>query len=281
VNGKVGARPRREFQGPRIRSISHHPSRLAVNSENSAEFRRVLRAHSPSLVMEHNTIQTGPSPPVNSSALNCSSTRKKACRKCTQSKVRCDLATPKCNRCAARGNICEYPAGRINRSNIGTSRNIGTFRELLRSHGPFEVVPRSTNPPAQILPTPGGPSVQSPPDLSTFKESDLLPMIDAGEIRDRWLRPYISASTGQKPKQLNPHTIQYLTCVLKSYLRNLSNSVFPPFLHYSQCTQSRSPVLSYCCANIRMWLGKSPDYEIFILGTIREEMKKIEIQVCF
>jgi hypothetical protein len=226
-----------------------------------------------------------PSTPANSAPPSSGSTRKKACRKCTQSKVRCDLAKPKCNRCAARGCVCEYPTGRITRPNIGTSRNQRTTSELNQPHGIFERVPASTEPPdefwnsASHLPALGGVSVPPHPDPSLYEESDLVPMADAGEIRDRWLRPYISASTGQKPKQLNPHTIQYLTCMLKSYLRNLSNAIFPPFVHHSQYTESRSPVLSYCCANIRTWLGKSPEYEIFIMETIREEMRKIENQV--
>jgi hypothetical protein len=195
------------------------------------------------------------------------------------------LATPKCNRCATRGNICEYPAGRINQRNVAAAQSLISLSEPNQSQGLFELAPTSSNAPFQTrqtaldLSVPGGLFSQSHPDLSSFQQTDLIPMADAGEIRDRWLRPYVSAATGQEPKQLNPHTIQYLTCVFKAYLRNLSNSLFPPFIHYSQCTHGRSPVLSYCCANLKMWLGKRPEYEIFILGTIRDEMKKIENQV--
>jgi hypothetical protein len=59
-------------------------------------------------------------------------------------------------------------------------------------------------------------------------------MVDAEEIRSGWLRPYLSSLTGQEPKQLSAHTIQYLTCVLKSYLRDLLNSTVPPFVHLMQ-----------------------------------------------
>ena len=253
-------------------------------SRNSEEF---PEPHPSRTNMDLQSIShTSPSTPARSTVPGSTSTRKKACRKCTQSKVRCDLAKPKCNRCAARGNPCEYPASRSQRPNARTSEYIHTPTETIQNHGTFDVVSSGINPPGQTRqnaevwpPARADVPVQSHPDLSLFRESDLVPMIDAGEIRDRWLRPYISASTGQEPKQLNLHTIQYLTCVLKSYLRNLSNSVFPPFVHYSQCTQGRSPVLSYCCANLRMWIGRSPEYEIFILGTIRDEMKKIEDQV--
>lgn len=34
--------------------------------------------------------------------------RKKACRNCTKSKVRCDLEKPACSRCRAQGRHCEY-----------------------------------------------------------------------------------------------------------------------------------------------------------------------------
>ncbi|KGO77415.1 hypothetical protein PITC_047880 [Penicillium italicum] len=111
-----------------------------------------------------------------------------------------------------------------------------------------------------------------------FQEIDLVPMIDAEEIRDRWLRPYISSSTGQEPKQLNAHTTQYLTCVLKSYLRNLLNSVGPPFVHSLQQTETCLPVLAYCFTLVRTWLTRIPGCEPLVLEAMRGQMREIENQ---
>ena len=223
--------------------------------------------------------------PARSKARKGISTRKKSCRKCVISKLRCDLAKPKCNRCAARGNVCEYPfdqPGPINANAGGNAHIVG--RSSRAGSLSDQAVPSTrhstrSRPTAESY-TPAQTSIpQSPSNLSLVPKSDLLPMVAADEIRDRWLRPYISASTGQEPKQLNPHTIQYLTCVLKSYLRNFASSVAPPFVHHLQLTHHPSPVLSYCCANIRTWLGKGSEYEVFILSTMREEMEKIQTQV--
>ena len=82
----------------------------------------------------------------------------------------------------------------------------------------------------------------------------LVPMVDAEEIRSGWLRPYLSSSTGQEPKQLSAHTIQYLTCVLKSYLRDLLNSSAPPFVHLMQQVRTYPPLFTYCFTLVRAWL---------------------------
>lgn len=227
----------------------------------------------------NSTNQKRPKPPRSTNS------RKKSCRKCAKSKLRCDLAKPKCDKCAARGNVCEYPVDQPGRPNTSTGEGEPRPRVPLRSEGFQDDAFPSTHPSARSQHTadsrtPAQTSVlQLRLNLSSVPGPDLVPMLAADEIRDRWLRPYISASTGQQPKQLNPHTVQYLTCVLKSYLRNFTTSVSPPFVHHSQLTHSPSPVLSYCCANIRTWLGKSAEYEVLILGTIKNEMEKIETQV--
>lgn len=276
--------PRRP--GPQGPGAIDEADKSSRNSERPAEFRKIKEAHLIHSNMDDqstekisSTIQKRSNPPRSTIS------RKKACRKCVKSKLRCDLAKPKCNRCAARGNVCEYPVDQPGRPNISTGECEPRLRVPLQSGGFRDNAFPSTHPSARSQHTADSrtPAQTSVPqrhfNLSSVPGPDLVPMLAADEIRDRWLRPYISASTGQQPKQLNPHTVQYLTCVLKSYLRNFTTSVSPPFVHHSQLTHSPSPVLSYCCANIRTWLGKGAEYEVLILGTIKNEMEKIETQV--
>ncbi|KAJ5878480.1 hypothetical protein N7455_001945 [Penicillium solitum] len=214
--------------------------------------------------------------------------RRKACRKCVESKAACDLEKPKCKRCKDRGTSCEYPAHVRSQSGTNTENQYATVDASPLSTVSNAISPDSTL--AQVLAqntgneshTPGHSTIADSGlvhlDVLDFQEIDLLPMIDAEEIRDRWLRPYVSSSTGQEPKQLNAHTIQYLTCVLKSYIRNLLHSSPPPFIHFMQQTATCPPVLAYCFTLVRTWLTRIPGCEPLLLRTIGDEMKNIENQ---
>ncbi|KAJ5452491.1 hypothetical protein N7445_000674 [Penicillium cf. griseofulvum] len=225
--------------------------------------------------------RSGPSTPASSRIARTS--RKKACRKCVQAKSACDLTKPKCKRCRDRGTSCEYPA--LIESKSGNTENQYTTVDVSGLSTTSDSISLDSSWPRSL--------VNSAADVSTiadngparpdsdvaldFQQIHLAPMTDAEEIRDRWLRPYILGSTGQEPKQLNAHTIQYLTCVLKSYLRNLLNLTAPPFLHSMQLG-TYPPVLAYCFTLVRTWLTRIPGCEHMILGTIREEMGRIESQ---
>ncbi|KOS39887.1 hypothetical protein ACN38_g9262 [Penicillium nordicum] len=214
--------------------------------------------------------------------------RKKACRKCVEGKAACDLGKPKCKRCKDRGTSCEYPAHVRSPSGTNTESQYATV-----DASPLSTVSNAISPDptlAQVLAqntgnashTPGHSTIADSgpvhPDVRVldFQEIDLVPMIDAEEIRNRWLRPYISSSTGQEPKQLNAHTIQYLTCVLRSYIRNLIHSIAPPFIHSLQQAPTCSPVLAHCFTLVRTWLTRIPGCEPLLLRMIGDEMRNIE-----
>lgn len=219
--------------------------------------------------------------------------RRKACRKCVGAKTACDLGKPKCKRCRDRGTSCEYPTHVKSRSAASAENQHATVNVCPLSTISYAISPDSTLPEGLVRSTgnishaPSYPITDNGPirpDTTAgldFHQIDLVPMTDAEEIRDRWLRPYISSSTGQEPKQLNAHTIQYLTCVLKSYLRNLLNSKAPPFVHSMQQMGTCPPVLAYCFTLVRTWLTRIPGCEPLILRTMREEMRNIENQVCW
>lgn len=42
-----------------------------------------------------------------------------------------------------------------------------------------------------------------------------MPMLDADDIRIRWLKPYLRTSVTQGPKHFHVFTVQYLSCVLR------------------------------------------------------------------
>ncbi|KAJ5399344.1 hypothetical protein N7465_009833 [Penicillium sp. CMV-2018d] len=214
--------------------------------------------------------------------------RRKACRKCVEGKAACDLGKPKCKRCKDRGTSCEYPAHVRSQSGTNTENQYATVDASPLSTISNAISPDSTL--AQVLAQNTGNASHTlgqstiadsglvHPDVLDFQELDLVPMVDAEEIRDRWLRPYISSSTGQEPKQLNAHTIQYLTCVLKSYIRNLLHSIAPPFIHSLQQTATCPPVLAYCFTLVRAWLTRIPGCEPLLLRTMGDEMRNIENQ---
>ncbi|KAJ5384247.1 hypothetical protein N7517_002158 [Penicillium concentricum] len=238
--------------------------------------------------MEEFSGRSGPSTPTLSRLPRTS--RKKSCRNCVAAKTACDLRKPKCKRCKDRGISCEYPA--LVESTSGNAEN----QYATVDASPFSNVPDapsldSTWPGGLVKNTAdvshtsnnstiadSGPVHSDSTNVLNFQQIDLVPMVDAEEIRDRWLRPYISSSTGQEPKQLNAHTIQYLICMLKSYIRNHLNSIAPPFIHAQQQAGTCPPVLAYCFTLVRTWLTRIPGSEPLIIGAMRVEMKKIEDQ---
>ena len=193
--------------------------------------------------------------------------RRKACQKCVQAKTACDLGKPKCKRCRDRGISCGYPAHAKSKSgatadNQYASVDVSPFSTVsdvisLDSTGPEGLVKSTGNvchTPSYPTITDSGPVHIDATAALNFQEIDLVPMVDAEEIRSGWLRPYLSSSTGQEPKQLSAHTIQYLTCVLKSYLRDLLNSSAPPFVHLMQQVRTYPPLFTYCFTLVRAWL---------------------------
>lgn len=233
-----------------------------------------------------------PGEPTPSRSRHPRSTRKKSCQKCAEAKARCNLGKPKCARCAVRDTVCEYPA-RTESNNVPGTENQYHHLNLSPLISAPDALPLDSTWPdglarsivdvshiqAHSVTADNGRLLPHSPLPLNFQDIDLAPMIDAQEIRDRWLRPYISDSTGQEPKQLNAHTIKYLTCILKSYLRNILDSITPPFIHPLQQTGIHPPDLAYCFTLVRMWLNRIPGSEPLILGSMRAEMKKIEDQV--
>ncbi|KAJ6135947.1 hypothetical protein N7512_001107 [Penicillium capsulatum] len=219
--------------------------------------------------------------------------RKKACQGCTTAKVRCGLEKPSCSRCRARGKQCRYSWGSVCSDGLGlgdpaTLGNRSSLDESLsfqpiRTGGSTAGVPAEFHSPisgqaSEILPI--GPEPKATPTVDTgldFDNIDLVPMTDAEEIRDRWLRTYLFSATGEVPKLFSLFTVQFVTCVLRSYPgRLIENHDLPPFIHPLQLSNKPMPgTMANCISLVRMWMNRVAGSEGMILSTVKQEMETI------
>ena len=227
--------------------------------------------------------------------------RKKACQGCTTAKVRCDLEKPSCSRCRARGKQCRYfwdsvcsdglgqgdPATLGNRSSLDESLS---FQPVLTGNpgstafATAEFLSPISGQASEILPI--GPEPEATPTVDTgldFDNIDLVPMTDAEEIRDRWLRTYLFSATGEVPKLFSLFTVQFVTCVLRSYPgRLIEDNDLPPFIHPLQLSNKPMPgTMANCISLVRMWMNRVAGSEGMILSTVKQEMETISRGVCY
>ena len=70
-----------------------------------------------------------------------------------------------------------------------------------------------------------------------FSNLDLLPLGDAEQIRLRWMRPFFAVGD-QLLKTFHPYKLQYITCVLRAYPKQMTeDSGLPPIIHPMQMTE--------------------------------------------
>ncbi|KAI9933547.1 hypothetical protein MW887_008020 [Aspergillus wentii] len=225
--------------------------------------------------------------------------RKKACQNCTTSKVRCGLEKPTCSRCASQGRVCEYPAG--NRASEGSARSTrqnhtspSSFsvsinrtktpaNPLETTHLPNPSTPTPTIPPSQPQPGPitnqPPPAPAPPPDAGPNLDiPDLSSPDDIDGIRDRWMRPYLTAPPERPeiPKVYNPFTLQYIASVLRTYPRRmLKDGGVPPIIHPMQVSGAMPRSLANCYSLVRMWDQAVPGSEEMVVDVVRKEMDRL------
>ncbi|KAL4961605.1 Zn(II)2Cys6 transcription factor domain-containing protein [Aspergillus stella-maris] len=214
--------------------------------------------------------------------------RKKACKRCTTSKVRCTLERPTCSRCKSLGKACEYatPSEGIAQRNadplipgsavqhpvnggLGTNSSdlsLSQFDSFL-APGRSRAVDLNHQDDAEL-------------DSTTV---DLLPNDEAEFIRHRWLRPYIMPSLDgiEAPKVYNPFTLQYLGRVLATYpQRMMRDGDCPPIVHQSQVSGKRMTIaLANCYTIVRMWKNAAPRSHGIVIGTVRREMERLAVEI--
>ena len=224
--------------------------------------------------------------------------RKKACKQCTKAKVRCGLERPSCRRCQSRDLPCKYLTPGPLPGNVVTS----TSR-------PFDTTePEQPTAPAGYPSTPIGPvddiffnphrarnltpthRRQNPEfrsaraqhrNTTDYTTIDLISVTDSALIRDRWLQSFLP-TPGQRAKVLPPHTVQFLSCVFRSYSRKLLRpGSFPPFVNPLQVVEGELPqALANCFSLVRMWVGREQGSEVMVVETVRSEMERLLDEVC-
>ncbi|KAM4055766.1 fungal zn(2)-Cys(6) binuclear cluster domain-containing protein [Hirsutella rhossiliensis] len=228
--------------------------------------------------------------------------RKKACQPCARSKARCGLEKPSCARCLAAGRQCRYAAD-VNYASpssasgsyqeaqpapgVETPASLSTAPDIFfpQPHPPASS--RSATPAAAAAVVGHGLHVHTSTQGSAgedlagnpldFADLDLAPLSDADQIRDRWLRPFLVVD--QPPKTFHPHTLQYMSCVLRSYARQMMASDdrgVPPIIHPTQLRDRSIPVaLANCYSLVRLWQHRADGSEVMVAETVRREMDQL------
>jgi hypothetical protein len=109
----------------------------------------------------------------------------------------------------------------------------------------------------------------------------LLPILDAEEIRDRWLKPYLMMGTGEVPNYFQAFTVQYLSYVLRSYpSRLLDRNIVTLFIHPMQrLREPASPALAKFSHIVRMWKNRAPGSEAIAIATPKSEIDQLIAEV--
>ncbi|KAJ5378086.1 uncharacterized protein N7496_005495 [Penicillium cataractarum] len=221
---------------------------------------------------------------------------RRSCEECKWPKKRCSRDRPHCSRCQTQGKECRY----IEDIDLTTEADSSIIESRLDA--PATNAHAFSTPGPSIgstLPVNSGlfnlgissvyhtaPSQRSPAENTTtqntlnFENVTLLPMLDAEEIRDRWLKPHLMTGTGQAPKHFHVFTVQYLSCVLRSYPGQLlEENIIPPFIHPMQLTrQPVPPALANCSSIVRLWMNRAPGSEELVLMTLKNEIDRLVAQ---
>lgn len=232
---------------------------------------------------------TNTSPPRQKSRF----TRKKSCLKCTKSKVRCDLQRPACARCVAAKIQCRYTApGQGPPSNVASRQILPPLQSVATPvslsntltdytdaalEGPVIGSQSTGLQPTAQLPTSGNHGNASPLDFSSL---DLVPLADADQVRLRWMRPFLAV--GEQPvKTFHPFTLQYISCVLRAYPKQMTeDNGVPPIIHPMQVSEGSTAVaLANCYSLVRLWHHRAPGSEEVVAETIQREMSRLEVYV--
>lgn len=226
--------------------------------------------------------------------------RKKSCLNCSKSKLRCDLQRPVCGRCVAAKKQCRYvalpqgPSAPLTTPNAASRQSLSPLQSIatpislpntLTDHtdtgldgsilGSQSTITHWTTPrrPAQSSRSENHGDAFS----LDFSNLDLLPLGDAEQIRLRWMRPFFTI--GDQPlKTFHPYTLQYITCVLRAYPKQMTeDNGLPPIIHPMQMAKGRTPVtLANCYSLIRLWHHRAPGSDDIVAGTIQREMNRLE-----
>lgn len=236
--------------------------------------------------------------------------RQKACRFCSDSKLRCDLQRPACSRCRSRAVDCQYPsldAGEIappasqrsppaypSPSTQGRRPRRSERRELSPTDDlapdaslSFSDTWRDTgliDNSAATLPSPG---TATPPTIAHG------PPRDAGHISPELLisaerKRVLMGQPGTASSDIVlRHTRQFVVRILRLWPRMLASysttGHLPPVIHKLQLAEKLPPPLANCSTLVKMWADHSEDgSRALVRNTIIEEVRRLlrEVRKC-
>ncbi|KAK9312625.1 hypothetical protein V1522DRAFT_234122 [Lipomyces starkeyi] len=227
--------------------------------------------------------------------------RKKACKQCTEAKARCDLEKPHCFRCKGRGLPCLYTSPSTTITGTALTNDLGR-RDANGGRFDLSFICQPAN--GVDMPSPAtsssrnvvsleqsstvtatdnqediAPSTDHGPALETrldFSAVDLRSTTDSSKIRDRWMESFVP-SFSQRPKILQPYTVQFLSCVLRTYPKCMTRpNGLPPIIHPLQVVDQEMPQpLANCYSLVRMWYGRATGSEEIVTVTVKQEMERL------
>ena len=192
---------------------------------------------------------------------------KKVCKQCSEAKRRCSLERPICSRCESRKLNCQYYAANTPGPFIGkasTSAFIYQPFAEVGSAGSLEIDATS----ARIQHVGTGEATLD------FTNIHLVPITDSTQIGNRWMGSFIPIPH-QKPKSLQPFTVQYLSCVLQTYHKSmLCPGGLPPIIHPLQVVNEQlSKPLANCYTLVHQWEEHGNSTAVSL--SIQQEMNRL------
>ena len=217
-------------------------------------------------------------------------TRQKSCRSCIAAKARCDRKPAGCSRCSARKSACIYPRPGPNASEAdgGDSILSSELPDNDIGHASKASLPQPSTltyaADLSVTTTPGNKrtcpatarALETVQDDLDFSDLHLICPIDASQISNRWLSPYVAIS-GQKPKSYPDHVTVFIRGILGSYASKIASARgCPPFVHSSQTTANTArPPLSTCLTLVRACGQPLPGSEDAVMDVIRSQMNTV------
>lgn len=211
------------------------------------------------------------------------SSRRTTCDECRVFKKRCTRKHSSCSRCITKGKECKF----TDVSNIKVEDAIPTTD--IKSEASDTSIAASAVPVnpglssiQQIAPRQNS-SVENISTESTlhFESVSLIPVLNAGEIRGRWLKPNLMTGAGEVPDEDRMATSQDLSAILQSYpSQKFDAGIFPPFIHPMQL--SRKPILktlANCSSLVGLWKSHTAGSEQMVIDTVKTEIARLMAEV--
>ena len=216
--------------------------------------------------------------------------RQKSCLPCAKSKVRCSLERPSCSRCITTKRKCTYPPraenyasptfSRESRHSAPLSQSSATPTSLpsiltrLEDTAIYRTTANSSTAEQSPHDQPADTENNQTPSLD-FSKLDIVPFPDTDHTKDLLLGPFLAIDE-QVPKTFHPFTFQYISCVLRTYVKQIAGKYVPPVIHPTQVSgEITSVALANCYSLVRLWHHHEAGSETMVAETIQREMTRL------